>query len=1063
MIPVLYEHSERAFETQGLGSLTDAISCTVTEELNSTYELKMDYPIDGIHFNDIINGRIILAEPAPKKEAEPFSIYKITKPINGIVTVYAEHISYMLNLIPVKPFSANSCAAALIGLVDNSIEENPFTVWTDKNVNSKFDLTVPQAFRKCLGGVDGSILDTYKGEFEFNRFTVKLHTNRGHLKESAKIIYGKNLVDLTQEESISNVVTGIIPYWKGTVDDNDVTVMLPESKIESEYAKQYAYNRTIPHDFSSEFQEQPTEEQLRAVAESYVKNNLTGKPDVSITVSFVSLADSEENKGFASELLYLGDSVPVYFYKLGIESTGEIVSCTYDVLSGRYETITVGAVKSSLASTINNVQGATINVVNKAYLDQIIEFQKKLINGGYGGYKIERYENGHPSETIWGDTDDINTMVNCIRINKNGIGISNSGVNGPYVIAGTISGHFNASVIDTGVLTANIIKAGILSNKDGSFWVNFDTNEFYLAGMAKKADLDAVQIGGRNLARWTYSDWSKWYSEFSGTTNTCVPVSNQVLTKGLKIGDTVIYKMEYQYQNIVAASGQKAKCWLQGFGNVTGWNAGAFAGSSHCEISGSGTHTFEGIFTVTADHLKNDYWGLNIRHDYVQSGSISFRMLKVEKGTKATDWSPAPEDLESYADSASQNAVNALDQTTIFNKLTNNGQTQGLALVDGKLYLNAEYLVSKVIKGLTIEGATIEGSTITGGEIITPKQIKFITPFDGNEYISKISGSVNYMDADGSGYKYYPGLSIVTDCISLTGNGRDASGLVRGVSSFHLAGVNYSVWMGSTVSQIFHNKALSLQSQNGHVLVYGKEYVQLLAEKAVYAQTRENSDGVYSALIIRPDISGLRKYKYASTDTNGTKHYDEIVHFSIGSNNNIDIRTINDIFLVGTNIYLNGYKAVRNNGNDHEIYFRWNGASLIARVDITDVWNTSDRRLKDKIANISDDYVDAIGSVEMKEFIFTDPIYDKSIKHFGVIAQDVREALEEKGIDPEEIAVNGHFERDNEEYYTIEKEEFLMARVAYDEKLIKQQAETISKLTERLNRLEELMNANNQN
>lgn len=1048
MIPVLYEKSERVFETQGLGSLTDALSCKVTEELNSTYELQMSYPIDGIHFDDIITGRIILAEPAPEKEAEPFSIYKITKPINGIVTVYAEHISYMLNLIPVKPFNANSCAAALKGLVDNSIEENPFTVWTDKEVNSKFDLTIPQAFRKCLGGVDGSILDTYKGEFEFNRFTVKLHTNRGYLKESAKIIYGKNLVDLAQEESISNVITGIVPYWKGTVDDADVTVMLPESKIESEHAKKYAYNRTIPYDFSSKFQEMPTEEQLRAAAESYVKNNLSGKPDVSITVSFVSLSDSEENKGLTSELLYLGDSIPVYFYKLGIESTGEIVSCTYNVLSERYETITVGSVKSSLASAINDVQTATINVVNKAYLDQIIEFQKKLINGGYGGYKIERYVNGHPSETIWGDTDDINTMVNCIRINKNGIGISNSGVNGPYVLAATISGHLNASMIDTGVLTANVIKAGILSNKDGSFWVNFDTNEFYLAGMAKKEDLNAIQIGGRNLARWTYSDWSKWYSEFSGTTNTCVPVSNQVLTNGLKVGDTVIYKMEYKHQNIVAASGQKAECWLQGSGNITAWNAGAFPGSSRYELSGSGTHTFEGTFTVTADHLKNDYWGLNIRHDYVQSGSISFRMLKVEKGTKATDWSPAPEDLESYADSASKNAVDALDQTTIFNKLTNNGQTQGLALVDGKLYLNAEYLVSKIIKGLTIEGGTIKGVTVEGSRVV----------FGGENSQYRISAEYNKLDqAIGDSYKpkgvlfkaYDPGASALFETNRFFVSHQD----------------NRSLQMLSLIKGVYSMITSFGESTGLQASVYAS-----VSSGMPHAIMRAVKDSKMNALTVDSNGMGFNCNNSSRTwniDNDGyfrLKKYGTTELMSmLSTDDGVVTLTAKSRFNINADIVaINGYKAVRDNSpGSHDIYLRWTGSSLIARVDSTDVWSTSDRRLKDKITSISDDYVDAIGSVDLKEFIFTDQIYDQSIKHFGVIAQDVREALEEKGINPEEIAVNSHFERDGEEYYTIDKEEFLMARIAYDEKLIKKQNESISSLEARLNRLEEMMNANN--
>ena len=1056
MIPVLYEGNEREFVSQGLGSLKDAISCTVSEELNGSYELKMEYPVFGEHFSEIKLGRLILAEPAPQRETEPFSIYKISKPTNGIVTINAEHISYRLSYVPVKPFSASSCTSALNGLVSNAIEECPFTVWTDKSVEAAFNLSIPQSFRLCLGGIEGSILDTYKGEYEFNRFNVKLHAHRGSLKDSAKIIYGRNLIDLTQEETIEKTVTGIIPYWKGstTVSNSDDTtttteklVMLPEYVIKSEYSGKYPYERTIVYDFSSDFQDEPTIDELRKRCEQYMEDNVTGVPDVSLTINFANLSGFEENKGIADQIIYLGDSVPVLFDKYDISTTAKIVSVEYDTLEERYNTITLGSTSASLSKSISQLDKKQTETITKSDLEMSLILAQKILAGGEGGYIVTKYVNGHPSERVIGDTDDIKTMVNCFRFNKNGIGVSNNGFNGPYISAWTIDGGFNASFINTGVLTANLIKAGILSNKDGSFWVNFDTNEFYLAGMAKKDDLNAIQIGGRNLARWTYSDWSKWYSEFSGIQNTCVPVSNQVLTKGLKVGDTVIFKMEYKYQNIVAASGQKAECWLQGSGNVTAWNAGAFPGSSRCELSGSGTHTFEGTFTINADHLKNDYWSLNIRHDYVQSGSISYRMLKVEKGTKATDWSPAPEDLESYADSASQNAVNALDQTAIFNKLTNNGQTQGLALVDGKLYLNAEYLVSKTIKGLTIEGGTVRGVTVEGSKVV----------FGGENSQYRISAEYNESNqAIGDSYKpkgvlfkaYDPNASALFETnrffVSHQGNrSLQMLSLIKGVYSMitsfgETTGLQASVYA-------------SVSSGNPHAIM------RSIKDNKLNALTVDNNGMGFncnSSRFWNIDNDGYFRLKSGTAELMTIVSSDDgVVTLHAKSRFNINAGIV----------AINGYKAVRDNSpGNHEIYLRWTGSSLVARVDSTDVWSTSDRRLKDKIASISDDYVDAIGSVEMKEFIFTDPIYDRSIKHFGVIAQDVRESLEGKGINPEEIAVNSHFDRNGEEYYTIDKDEFLMARVAYDEKLIKQQAETISKLEERLNRLEELMNANNQ-
>lgn len=155
-----------------------------------------------------------------------------------------------------------------------------------------------------------------------------------------------------------------------------------------------------------------------------------------------------------------------------------------------------------------------------------------------------------------------------------------------------------------------------------------------------------VQVGGRNLAQGTSNIYTTAYSSFSGGTNTC-PSLAKVLTDGLVVGDTVTVKLIYKYTNIVATSGQTAKCWIQGYGNSTIWNGGTFNSSAQKVLSGSGEHTFLYSFKITPEHLKNSSWGTSIRHDYVQSGSVQWKMFKVEKGNKATDWTPAPEDIDS--------------------------------------------------------------------------------------------------------------------------------------------------------------------------------------------------------------------------------------------------------------------------------------------------------------------------------------------------------------------------------------------------------------------------------
>lgn len=287
MIPILYPASETQFTSNGIGRLSDAIECTVTEERNGIYELYLKYPITGKHFAEIAHSRIIAAVPADGKTVQPFRIYKISKPINGICEIYAEHISYEMNHIPVMPFTANSCVDALNGLVRNAAQACPFSVWTDKSVSAPYNLKHPEAFRALLGGVQGSILDVYgKGEYEFDRNLVKLYVNRGH-DTGVTIRYAKNMVDLLQEESIEETITGVCPFWQN--EETGEVVTLPEKAVWSATAANYPYKRTAVIDFTDEWETAPTVAQLRARTQKYIEDNNIGIPKVTLDVAFIPL------------------------------------------------------------------------------------------------------------------------------------------------------------------------------------------------------------------------------------------------------------------------------------------------------------------------------------------------------------------------------------------------------------------------------------------------------------------------------------------------------------------------------------------------------------------------------------------------------------------------------------------------------------------------------------------------------------------------------------------------------------------------------------------------------
>ena len=427
MKPILFPSDATTFTTQGKGALTDTMSCVVTEERNGEYELVMTYPITGIHFDEIEDRDIIYAIPSPHRSAQPFRIYRIDSPINGIVTIYAQHISYDLSGIPVRPFTgAVSCSDALQHLIDNSVITNPFTIWTDKSVLGDYNVDYPQSCRALLGGAEGSILDVFgKGEYEFDKFQIKLYVSRGSDKGFV-IRYGKNLIDMKQESNIQNVVTGIYPYWKNT--DGDL-VQLGSYIVNAPGTFDFTKIKTV--DFSDRWEEAPSEAQLENAAQAYITNNDVGVPDVNLTISFTELGSLEECD--------LCDIVTVQFEKLGIQEQAEIVKIQTDVLLERYVKIEVGTPKVTLADTIQIHDKELEKVPSLTTVAQAVIDQTNLITGQTGGYFRIIYDNDPSSPTYneptgWAimDTPETETCVNVWRFSAGGMGHSSTGWAGPY-------------------------------------------------------------------------------------------------------------------------------------------------------------------------------------------------------------------------------------------------------------------------------------------------------------------------------------------------------------------------------------------------------------------------------------------------------------------------------------------------------------------------------------------------------------------------------------------------------------------------------------------------------
>lgn len=444
MIPILFSESSNTFTSNGIGRLSDVISCEVTEERNGQYELQMTYPSTGAHFDDIKLRAIIVAKPSAGTNNQPFRIYNISKPINGKVTINAQHISYDLSKNVAMPFSvtasSSACNQALQGLLSNAVETCPFTFSTDVTTVAPYNQKAPASIRQRLGGVEGSILDQFHGEYEFDVYDVKFWKDRGETK-NIPLRYGKNITDIKQEEEISNTITGIVPYWIDNDGENLVT--LPEEVVYSPNASSYPQKLTVPMDFSADYENQPTEAQLRAHAQAYVNQSGIGVPKVSIDVSFVNLADTEEYKDIlALQNVNLCDTIPVQFEPLGISTTAKIVKTEYDVLSEKYKKLTVGSLRSNLATAITEQNNAIVTETSAKFskvTDQIDNATAWLTSAD--GYVIAvKAQDGTWKELIFADHQDPADWVHCLRINENGIGFSSDGGQ-TYTQAWTLDGR----------------------------------------------------------------------------------------------------------------------------------------------------------------------------------------------------------------------------------------------------------------------------------------------------------------------------------------------------------------------------------------------------------------------------------------------------------------------------------------------------------------------------------------------------------------------------------------------------------------------------------------------
>lgn len=389
MRPILFNKNETAFDTYGLGEL-NVTKGTVTRERNGNYTLYSEIPANDPMVATLEKEMKLKADAGLRTKNQTFEISRIVKDSSNIVKIYGQHISHKLEymgLVNGRVFSGSAFTALAIWH-NATIGDLRFDVWSDIQTTGKgvFDISKMENARQALGGVEGSILDIYGGEYEFDNMTVRLHKQLGRTAPTV-LEYGRNILSAELDETIESAYTSVLPFATYTPDKPEgdtsdsqpdpVTVTLPENYVDSKYKALYAHRRIKVVDFSSEFKSDskskdiPTPDKLRKIANDYMERNEIGKPKINIKIEYADLARTLDyaDRGWIEEV-ELCDIVPVYYPQIGLtDETLKITTITYDFVNERNESVEFGDIGTNVRATMQSGLAGRVDDIAKAQQD----------------------------------------------------------------------------------------------------------------------------------------------------------------------------------------------------------------------------------------------------------------------------------------------------------------------------------------------------------------------------------------------------------------------------------------------------------------------------------------------------------------------------------------------------------------------------------------------------------------------------------------------------------------------------------------------------------------------
>lgn len=428
MRPILFNKNETAFDTYGLGEL-NVTKGTVTRERNGNYTLYSEIPANDPMVAILEKEMKLKADAGLRTKNQTFEISRIVKDSSKIVKIYGQHISHKLEYMAVvngRPFSGSAFTALAIWH-NATIGDLRFDVWSDIQTTGKgvFDISKMENARQALGGVEGSILDIYGGEYEFDNMTVRLHKQLGRTAPTV-LEYGRNILSAELDETIESAYTSVLPFATYTPDKPEgdtsdsqpdpVTVTLPENYVDSKYKALYAHRRIKVVDFSSEFKSDskskdiPTPDKLRKIATDYMERNAIGKPKINIKIEYADLAKTLDyaDNGWIEEL-ELCDIVPIYYPQIGLtDESAKVTTVTYDFVNERNESVEFGDIGTNVRATMQSGLAGRVDDIAKAQQD----FENSLPD-----YLL----NAQGNKVWYNKPDDKEHKIGDIWFEKNGI------------------------------------------------------------------------------------------------------------------------------------------------------------------------------------------------------------------------------------------------------------------------------------------------------------------------------------------------------------------------------------------------------------------------------------------------------------------------------------------------------------------------------------------------------------------------------------------------------------------------------------------------------------------